>query len=142
MGDGQGQGEQKSVMRGFSPDFVAQAWDLDEASVEKLLGSQNGAVLVLVDESVTMPEPTDEVAIAKSYGEFVYNCEDAKKDVDVKNGGRVAVLTSDNLPILKHIRLGADLVKLDQVTDFSFHATVKIVDMELVGSHPLTLDSL
>ncbi|EFJ19077.1 hypothetical protein SELMODRAFT_419378 [Selaginella moellendorffii] len=48
-----------------------------------------------------------------SYGEYAYNCEEAKLDVDIKNGGRVSVLSSDSLPIFKHVGLGAELVKLD-----------------------------
>lgn len=100
------------IMHGLSTDFVAQAWDLDEATVKTLLEGQTGAAIVKVSTGLNIPEPTSEV-LAPAYGEFVYNCEDAKRDVDVKRGGRVSVLTSDNLPILKKIGLSADLVKLD-----------------------------
>lgn len=100
------------IMHGFSTDFVSQAWDLDEITVKTILERQTGAAIIKVKAALNISEPASKILPA-AYGEFVYNCEDAKKDVDVKNGGRVAVLTSDNLPILKGIGLGADLVKLD-----------------------------
>lgn len=103
-------------MHGFSTDFVAQAWDLDEPTVKKILERQSGAAFVKLAAPLSIQETNDEVP---GYGKFIYNCEDAKKDVDVKNGGRVAVLTSDNLPILSQIGLGADLVKLDPVSIYS-----------------------
>lgn len=98
------------IMHGFSTDFVAQAWDLDEPTVKKMLERQSGVAIVKLKAPLSIAETKED---APGYGKFVYNCEDAKKDVDVKNGGRVAVITSDNLPILHQIGLGADLVKLD-----------------------------
>ncbi|KAI5069337.1 hypothetical protein GOP47_0015638 [Adiantum capillus-veneris] len=98
------------IMHGFSTDFVAQAWDLDEPTVKMMLERQSGAAIIKLHAPLRIEETKEEAA---GYGKFVYNCEDAKKDVDVKNGGRVAVITSDNLPILSQIGLGADLVKLD-----------------------------
>lgn len=98
------------IMHGFSTDFVAQAWDLDEPTVKKILERQSGAAIVKLGAPLCIQETFDETT---GYGKFIYNCEDAKKDVDVKNGGRVAVITSDNLPILSQIGLGADLVSLD-----------------------------
>ncbi|KAH7435143.1 hypothetical protein KP509_06G051600 [Ceratopteris richardii] len=98
------------IMHGFSKDFVAQAWDLDELVVKKLLEAQEETAILKLRAPLNIEETKED---ALGYGCFVYNCEDVKKDVDVKNGGRVAVLTSDNLPILQRIGLGADLVKLD-----------------------------
>ncbi|EFJ18494.1 hypothetical protein SELMODRAFT_34606, partial [Selaginella moellendorffii] len=91
----------------FTPDFIAQAWDVPEETVN----SQKEERIVLLKEGISMPETTD---LSNSpYGEFAYNCEEAKLDVDIKNGGRVSVVSSDSLPIFKHVSLGADLVKLD-----------------------------
>lgn len=101
------------IMHGFTTDFLAQAWDLDEPTVRKLLERQSGAAIVKLAAALNIQQSNSEANGAPGYGEFIYNCEDAKKDVDVENGGRVAVLTSDNLPILSQIGLGADLVKLD-----------------------------
>lgn len=41
------------------------------------------------------------------------NCEEAPLDVDVKNGGRVVILNTKNLPLVGQVGLGADLVRLD-----------------------------
>ncbi|EFJ36160.1 hypothetical protein SELMODRAFT_78690 [Selaginella moellendorffii] len=99
------------LLKGFTPDFIAQAWDVPEETVNTLLHSQKEERIVLLKEGISMPETTD---LSNSpYGEFAYNCEEAKLDVDIKNGGRVSVVSSDSLPIFKHVGLGADLVKLD-----------------------------
>ncbi|KDP27054.1 hypothetical protein JCGZ_20989 [Jatropha curcas] len=55
-----------------------------------------------------MPEPKKE-----HRNGFVYNCEEAPLDVDIKNGGRVVVLNTKNLPLVAEVGLGADLVRLD-----------------------------
>lgn len=41
------------------------------------------------------------------------NCLEAKLDVDIPNGGRVVVLNTVNLPLVKEVGLGADLVRID-----------------------------
>jgi hypothetical protein len=68
------------------------------------------------------PDDASDLPPALLYGDFIYNCVDAKHDVDVKGGGRVVVVTSDNLPILSHMKLSADLVKLDPVRISAWHA--------------------
>ena len=100
------------IMHGFSKDFLAQAWDLDESLVSTLLDSQRNAGIIKLDAPLNVQESIGEDSV---FGAFIYNCKDAKKDVEVKNGGHVAVITSDNLPILSQIGLSADLVKLETV---------------------------
>ncbi|KAJ7290850.1 hypothetical protein O6H91_21G040100 [Diphasiastrum complanatum] len=102
------------VVHGFSAEFLAHAWDLDEITVKQLVEAQKGAVIVKPSEAIEFPDSVHE-KIDAGYEEFVYNVEDAELDTDVKNGGRVAVLTSEKLPFLKKLGLGADLVKLDPV---------------------------
>ena len=99
-------------MHGFSKDFIAQAWDLDESLVSTILDTQRDAGIVKLDAPLNVRESIEEDS---EFGAFIYNCRDAKKDVEVKNGGHVAVITSDNLPILSQIGLSADLVKLEAV---------------------------
>ncbi|CAI0451894.1 unnamed protein product, partial [Linum tenue] len=96
------------IFTGFSNEFVSRAWDVDEATVKVLVGSQSGEGIVKVDGSIKLPEPKKE-----DRNRLVYNCEEAPLDVDIKNGGRVVVLNTKNLPLVAEIGLGADLVKLD-----------------------------
>ncbi|CAN1230815.1 Glutelin type-D 1, partial [Linum grandiflorum] len=96
------------IFTGFSTEFVSRAWDLDEATVKSMVGSQSAKGIVKLDGSVKLPEPKD----ADRNG-IVYNCEEAPLDVDIKNGGRVVVLNTKNLPLVGEVGLGADLVKLD-----------------------------
>ncbi|KAL0367890.1 UNVERIFIED_CONTAM: hypothetical protein Scaly_1007900 [Sesamum calycinum] len=41
------------------------------------------------------------------------NCEEAPLDVDIKDGGKVVVLNTKNLPLVGEVGLGADLVRLN-----------------------------
>ncbi|XP_010510591.1 PREDICTED: glutelin type-B 5-like [Camelina sativa] len=96
------------IFTGFSTEFVGRAWDLDETTVKKLVGSQTGNGIVKVDASLTMPAPK------KGDREgFVLNCLEAPLDVDIKDGGRVVVLDTKNLPLVGEVGFGADLVRID-----------------------------
>ncbi|KMT06822.1 hypothetical protein BVRB_7g159780 [Beta vulgaris subsp. vulgaris] len=96
------------IFTGFSTEFVSRAWDLDEKTVNALVGNQPGSGIVQVDASAKMPEPKNE-----NRKGMVLNCEEAPLDVDIKNGGRVVVLNTKNLPLVGEVGLGADLVRLD-----------------------------
>ncbi|XP_047960258.1 11S globulin seed storage protein Ana o 2.0101-like [Salvia hispanica] len=96
------------IFTGFSTEFVGRAWDLDEGVVETLVGSQKGNGIVKLDPSLKMPEPKKE-----HYNGMALNCEEAPLDVDIKNGGKVVVLNTKNLPLVGEVGLGADLVRLD-----------------------------
>ncbi|KAG6426235.1 hypothetical protein SASPL_110455 [Salvia splendens] len=96
------------IFTGFSTEFVGRAWDLDESVVKTLVGSQKGNGIVKLDPSLKMPEPKKE-----HYNGMVLNCEEAPLDVDIKNGGKVVVLNTKNLPLVGEVGLGADLVRLD-----------------------------
>ncbi|KAJ4903181.1 RmlC-like cupins superfamily protein [Raphanus sativus] len=96
------------IFTGFSTEFVGRAWDLDETTVKKLVGSQTGNGIVKVDASLKMPSPR------KGDREgFVLNCLEAPLDVDIKDGGRVVVLNTKNLPLVGEVGFGADLVRID-----------------------------
>ncbi|XP_058772028.1 glutelin type-D 1-like [Vicia villosa] len=96
------------IFTGFSTEFVGRAWDLDETNVKTLVGKQTGKGIVKLDGSISLPEPKD----GDRKG-MVLNCLEAPLDVDVKNGGRVVVLNTKNLPLVGEVGLGADLVRLD-----------------------------
>ncbi|GLJ35813.1 hypothetical protein SUGI_0719070 [Cryptomeria japonica] len=104
-------GGSNGLYRGFSKRFMCRAWDLKESELDHVLSSQSGSGIVKLKEGTSMPTPEAE---AGDKLRLVFNCEEAKPDIDIDNGGRVVVLTSNYLPILKEIGLGADLVKIDK----------------------------
>ncbi|RLM58620.1 hypothetical protein C2845_PM18G02370 [Panicum miliaceum] len=96
------------VFTGFSTEFVAGAWDLPQDAAARLVSTQPGAGVVRVPDGHRMPEPRD----ADREG-MVLNCLEAPLDVDTKDGGRVVVLNTRNLPLVGEVGLGADLVRID-----------------------------
>ncbi|XP_006645410.1 cocosin 1-like [Oryza brachyantha] len=96
------------IFTGFSTEFVARAWDLPQDAAAALVSSQAGAGIVKVKDGQRMPEASD-----KEREGVVLNCLEAPLDVDIKNGGRVVVLNTQNLPLVKEVGLGADLVRID-----------------------------
>ncbi|CAN1847030.1 Glutelin type-D 1 [Linum perenne] len=96
------------IFTGFSNEFVSRAWDLDHNDVNTLVRSQTGRGPVKLDGTIKFPDPVKE-----HRDRLVYNCEEAPLDVDLKNGGRVVVLNTKNLPLVAEIGLGADLVQID-----------------------------
>ncbi|CAN6908529.1 unnamed protein product [Brassica oleracea] len=96
------------IFTGFSTEFVGRAWDLDETTVKTLVGSQTGKGIVKLGEDFKMPEPKVE-----DRDGFVINCLEAPLDVDIKDGGRVVVLNTKNLPLVGEVGFGADLVQID-----------------------------
>ncbi|KAK9157920.1 hypothetical protein Scep_004494 [Stephania cephalantha] len=96
------------IFAGFSSEFVARAWDLDQDKVQALVKSQTGSGIVKLRQNAKMPNP-----IKEDRNGLVLNCEEAPLDINIKNGGRVVVLNPRNLPLVGEVGLGADLVKLD-----------------------------
>ncbi|XP_010262862.1 PREDICTED: glutelin type-A 1-like [Nelumbo nucifera] len=97
------------IFSGFSTEFVSRAWDLEENKVKTLVGSQSGSGVVKLKDGSSMPAPKEEDRKG-----MALNCEEAPLDVDIKNGGRVVVLNTKNLPLVGEVGLGADLVRLDK----------------------------
>ncbi|XAR60536.1 hypothetical protein NMG60_11033953 [Bertholletia excelsa] len=96
------------IFTGFSTEFVSRAWDMEESIVKNLVGNQTGSGIVQLDAGAKMPEPKNEHRKG-----MALNCEEAPLDVDIKNGGRVVVLNTKNLPLVGEVGFGADLVRLD-----------------------------
>lgn len=96
------------IFTGFSTEFVSRAWDLAEDVVKTLVGKQSANGIVKLSDPSKMPEPKNE-----HRNGMVLNCLEAPLDVDIKNGGRVVVLNTKNLPLVGEVGLGADLVRID-----------------------------
>ncbi|KAJ9686722.1 hypothetical protein PVL29_015530 [Vitis rotundifolia] len=96
------------LMTGFTTEFVARAWDLEEKVAKLLVEKQSGVGIVKLADTFKMPEPKIE-----HRNGMALNCEEAPLDIDIKNGGRVVVLNTKNLPLVGEVGLGADLVRLD-----------------------------
>ncbi|KAK7301374.1 hypothetical protein RJT34_12237 [Clitoria ternatea] len=96
------------IFTGFSTEFVGRAWDLKEKDVKTLVGKQSGKDIVKLEGNITLPEAKQD-----HRNGMALNCEEAPLDVDIKGGGRVVVLNTQNLPLVGEVGLGADLVRLD-----------------------------
>lgn len=96
------------IFTGFSTEFVGRAWDLAESDAVKLVSSQPASGIVKIKSGQKLPEPS-----AADREGMALNCLEAPLDVDIKNGGRVVVLNTANLPMVKEVGLGADLVRID-----------------------------
>ncbi|KAF9598277.1 hypothetical protein IFM89_026396 [Coptis chinensis] len=98
-----------SIFIGFSTELVGRAWDLEKDTTKILVASQTGNGIVKLEEGLTLL-----VLKLVDRDGIVLNCEEAPLDVDVKDGGRVVVLNTKNLPLVGEIDFGADLVRIDR----------------------------
>ncbi|KAJ0968630.1 hypothetical protein J5N97_025547 [Dioscorea zingiberensis] len=96
------------IFTGFTTEFVGRAWDLTEEEAKKLVESQSNVGIIKLKDGQSMPEPS-----SKDREGMALNCEEAPLDVDIKGGGRVVVLNTQNLPLVGEVGLGADLVRID-----------------------------
>ncbi|KAF8666858.1 hypothetical protein HU200_053377 [Digitaria exilis] len=96
------------IFTGFSTEFVGRAWDLSQDDAAKLVSSQPASGIVKLGSGQKLPAPSAEDRVG-----MALNCLEAPLDVDIKNGGRVVVLNTQNLPLVKEVGLGADLVRID-----------------------------
>ncbi|XP_066362254.1 11S globulin seed storage protein 2-like [Miscanthus floridulus] len=94
------------IFTGLTTEFVSRAWDLPEADAAKLVSSQPASGIVKT--SIALPAGS-----AKDREGMALNCLEAPLDVDIPGGGRVVVLNTANLPLVKDVGLGADLVRID-----------------------------
>ncbi|PWZ05714.1 Glutelin type-A 2 [Zea mays] len=94
------------IFTGFSTEFVSRAWDLPEANAAALVSSQPASGIVRASSPLPAPSAQDREGVA-------LNCLEAPLDVDIPGGGRVVVLNTANLPLVREVGLGADLVRID-----------------------------
>ncbi|GAQ91246.1 RmlC-like cupins superfamily protein [Klebsormidium nitens] len=98
------------VINGFSKDVLAAAWNVDEATVEKLLTSQKGAGIIKVEKKESARAPA-EPEPNTFFGDFSFNLEHTQAEV-VTRGGSLNFVTKFKLPILETIGLSAAHTKL------------------------------
>jgi hypothetical protein len=79
-----------------------------EDDTAKLVYSQLASSIVKVTVGKKLLEPVPE-----DRKDMTLNCFEVKLDVDIPNSSRVAVLNTVNLPLVKEVGLGADLVSID-----------------------------
>ncbi|CAA7406738.1 unnamed protein product [Spirodela intermedia] len=96
------------IFTGFTAEFAGRAFDLSEQEASRLVRSQPSGGIVKLKEGFQIPEPSE-----MDREGLVLNCEEAPLDVDVERGGRVVVVSSQNLPLVGDCGFGGDLVKLD-----------------------------
>lgn len=94
------------IFTGLTTEFVSRAWDLPETDAAKLVSSQPASGIVKTAATLPAPSAQDREGMA-------LNCLEAPLDVDIPGGGRVVVLNTANLPLVKDVGLGADLVRID-----------------------------
>lgn len=101
----------QGIMRGFSQDFISQAYNLTADDANKLAKSQTGVLLIKLQDGKIMPKPREDTT---NIGKLAYNIDAALPDIVVKNGGRVTTLTEAKFPFLGQVKdLSCSLVKLD-----------------------------
>ncbi|KAK9077083.1 hypothetical protein SSX86_005419 [Deinandra increscens subsp. villosa] len=96
------------LLAGFQPDFVAKTFGLDHKESENLVNSQQGALLVKLDDGIKFPEPSNHTK-DKLYATI----DDPSGEVVVKGRGFINYLTEKNLRVLGEIGLSARFVKLE-----------------------------
>ncbi|KAI9085455.1 hypothetical protein K1719_032616 [Acacia pycnantha] len=94
------------IFTGFSNESVGRAWDLCEKYVQTIVGSQLGKGIVKLDVNIKLLEPKPEDRKGMALKDL-----EAPLDVDTKDGGRVVVLNTKNLPWL--VRLDLEQILLD-----------------------------
>ncbi|KAJ4959643.1 hypothetical protein NE237_019553 [Protea cynaroides] len=96
-----------SIFTGFSTEFVSRACDLNEDETNKVVKSQSGVLIIKLKEVANMPQPSK-----ADRQQLIYNIEAALPDVNVRNGGQAAVVSSSRFPFLEEVGLCANYVRL------------------------------
>ncbi|KAI7728461.1 hypothetical protein M8C21_030013 [Ambrosia artemisiifolia] len=96
------------LLAGFQPDFVGKTFGLDETESENVVNSQQGALLVKLDQGIKFPEPSKHTK-----NKLYTTIDDPSGAVAVKGGGFINYLTEKKLPMLSEIGLSAKFVKLE-----------------------------
>ncbi|CAA6669771.1 unnamed protein product [Spirodela intermedia] len=82
------------IFTGFTAEFAGRAFDLSEQEASRLVRSQPSGGIVKLKEGFQIPEPSE-------------------MDREGLRGGRVVVVSSQNLPLVGDCGFGGDLVKLN-----------------------------
>lgn len=98
---------------GYSKDVLAAAWNVDEATVEKLLVSQKGAAIVKLEKKERARPPSNP-APNTWFGDFSFNLEHTQPEV-TSEGGTFNYVTKFKMPLLKKVGLSAAHAELKPV---------------------------
>ncbi|KAF5813820.1 putative rmlC-like cupin domain superfamily, rmlC-like jelly roll protein [Helianthus annuus] len=97
------------LLAGFQSDYVGKTFGLDQKESENIVNSQQGDVLVQLDQGIKFPAPSNHTK-----GKLYANVEDPSgAAVVVKGGGYINYLTEKKLPMLSEIGLSAKFLKLE-----------------------------
>ncbi|KAK4339922.1 hypothetical protein RND71_041384 [Anisodus tanguticus] len=98
------------TLNGFSNELIAKSFHMTNTESEKLMKDQSGSnLLIKINEGTIMPEPCNVNVKHK----LVFNLDNAKPNVEVKNGGSLFVVTCKNLPLLGDVGQSANRVVLE-----------------------------
>ncbi|KAL8264838.1 hypothetical protein R6Q59_022968 [Mikania micrantha] len=99
------------LLAGFQPDFVAKTFGLDQKESENLANSQQGALLVKLDDDAPtkFPKTSDHHTKGKLYATI----DDPTGEIVVKGGGFISFLTEKKLGLIGGVGLSAKFVKLE-----------------------------
>nr|BAJ53257.1 JHL25P11.12 [Jatropha curcas] len=97
------------VIGGFSSEFTSQAYNMNEQEACKLAKSQNGVLIVTIEQGIKIPHP-DHLEFPEN---MVYNIDSAKPDLEVEKGGSLKIFTPEKFPFLGKVGLSVSHVKLE-----------------------------
>ncbi|KAI5076516.1 hypothetical protein GOP47_0008581 [Adiantum capillus-veneris] len=112
------------LLHGFGVEVLADAWNVDEDIVTRLLESQNGTTIVKSPRRIRLPDPRG-IGVHSSHGgievkqtnfkisEFRYNLNREYPDLYVKRGGWKKGADESNLPVLRKVGMSALRVGLE-----------------------------
>uniref|UniRef100_A0A803L997 Cupin type-1 domain-containing protein n=1 Tax=Chenopodium quinoa TaxID=63459 RepID=A0A803L997_CHEQI len=93
------------ILKGFSNKTIAKAYDINDEQVNELVGSQKEALILKLEQGLTMPKPSNY--------DLTIEFDEVKPDFQVKNGGSIRFLTSEKQSTLEGIKICGRLLKLD-----------------------------
>ncbi|XP_055814858.1 cocosin 1-like [Solanum dulcamara] len=97
------------ILNGFSNDLIAKYFHMNKNESEKLMKDQSILnLLIKINEGTTIPNPSN-----SAKRKLVFNLDDAKPCVDVKNGGTLSSVSGKNIALLEEIGLSANRVVLE-----------------------------
>ncbi|TMW82415.1 hypothetical protein EJD97_006003 [Solanum chilense] len=98
------------ILNGFPNELIAKSFHMNITESEKLMKDQSSLnILIKVNEGIRIPN-----ASGSAKRKLVYNLDDAKPCVEVKNGGVLSLVSSKNIALLGEVGLSANRVVLER----------------------------
>lgn len=96
------------ILNGFSNELIAKSFHMTEDESEKLIKDQSTLnLLIKMNEGMKIPNPS-----RSAKHKLVLNLDGGKPCVEVKNGGHLSSVSSENIPLLGEVGLSANRVVL------------------------------